>query len=249
MSISNFPLPYIAIPVAPSWPVKGQLTRISAVDFSDDRARRGRQKGDIALIVELSWLNASLDDLTTLINFWVECYGVKPVSWFDATYNTTRLGFIVSELSWSQNAENAFDVRGVFEFEYTPPAPVTNSLPLNPSAVITTSIDKTTRVLFSDDRNRYSRSRGLPYSQFNLTFVNRSISDLTAMQSFWSVFYPQGLITWSDPSTGYDWEGYITENLQWEFFAACSVQIQMSIEMVRVGQDNTNTPGSIPWPN
>jgi hypothetical protein len=71
LSISNFPLPYIAIPVAPSWPVRGQLTRLSSVDFSDDRARRGRQKGAIALIVELSWLNASLADLTALINFWV----------------------------------------------------------------------------------------------------------------------------------------------------------------------------------
>jgi hypothetical protein len=248
MAIINFTEPYDLIPVKPSWPVKGRLSRLSVTNFSDDRQRRGRTKGSVVQINELFWRDASVEDLTLLVNFWNDHLGVKPVSWSDPSYNQIRNGFIISELSWNQSAFNAFNVRGAFEFNFTFEPTNSNSLPLNPSAIITTSIQKTTSTLFSDTRQRYSRSRGLPYSNFSLTFANKSISELTAMQSFWSSFYPEGLIVWSDPSTGYNWEGYITGEIEWDFLSICSIQIQMPIEMVRVGQDENGVPGSIPWP-
>ena len=243
MAFTNFPAPYDPIPVAPSWSIRGRLSRFSVTDFSESRTRYSRNRGGAFVTYDLVWYNLDLTSLTTLVNFWLNHFGLEPVSWTDPVSNTAYDGFLISNITWDTQADGSFNAQSRLEVDFTIPSPIANNIPLNPSAVIQTDLQHQVVYDYSDNRTRYARKRGLPYAIFDMSFNNKSLANLQTLQAFWCTFYPGGQIQWLDPVTGYDWDGYIVSDLEWEAQAMCDIDIKMRVEMVRVIVQDGN-PGS-----
>lgn len=243
MAFANFPAPYDPVPVAPSWAIRGRLSRFSVTDFSESRTRYSRNRGGIFATYDLVWYNLDLTNLTTLVNFWLQHFGLEPITWTDPVSNVTYDGFLISNITWDTQADGSFNAQSRIEVDVATPTAIANNLPINPSAVVQTDLQHLVTYDYSDNRTRYARKRGLPYAIFDMTFSNKALADLILLQRFWGTYYPGGQVQWLDPATGYDWDGYIVSDLEWEAQAMCDIDIKMRLEMVRVVIQDGN-PGS-----
>lgn len=243
MAIDNFPTPYTAIPVPPSWAIRARLSRFTTTDFSDSRTRYSRNRGGPFVVYDLVWYNLDSYSLTLLNNFWLQHYGLEPISWTDPVSNLTYDAFLISSLTWDIQADGSFNAQSRLEANFVIPSPVSNEIPIKPNAVVQAEVQQIVTYDYSDNRTRFARKRGQPYVVFDLTFNNRNLANLQTMQAFWCTHYPGVEIQWSDGATGYDWQGYIISDLEWEVQAMCDIDIKMRVEMVRVGIYEGN-PGS-----
>jgi phage-related protein len=104
------------------------------------------------------------------------------------------------------------------------------SLPYQPSYVISGQQLQNVVVDFADDRTRYGRKKGGRYFEYDLTFRNRQLAEFQAFQTFWQNHYPATAFDWVEPYQNVTHTCYFISPLSYEINFEGAIDYRVRIQ-------------------
>lgn len=107
---------------------------------------------------------------------------------------------------------------------------ISRTLTIQPSYVIAWQRKVQVVVDFSDDRTRFGRQKGSAYSEYDLIFRNRTLSEYQDFVTFWNQHYPAWPFSWTDDFQSASYTCYFISDISAEVQSDCSIDFRVRIQ-------------------